>query len=262
LTIPSEDAMHGVQLADGHAPSTQLFPVVGLVASEGGTDALGRILSALPADFRACVLVVRHRTTNSPHVLIDRLQLDLLQVDLLQNRTRLVVSHASEGDVLGPGRVYVAGPDRHLLVTPGGTLHLSDDPTVRHACPSADCLFVSMAESLRERAIVVVLTGYDDYGGGGLEAVKQNGGSVIAQHPLAAERPGTPASAVATGQVDQVVRLDNIAAVLVGLVADGAVGDSCTKVEPKRDRVVASASTPRKSSDTSMPAPRRRPPPR
>ena len=213
--------MLDVQSPDDQDPDTQTFLVIGLAASAGGLDALRQILSALPADFPACILVVQHRTADHPNSLID----------LLQRRTRLVVKYATDGEVLSPAKVYVARPDRHLLVMSGETLHLSDAPRVKFARPSADCLFTSMAGSLRERAVAVVLSGSNSDGSGGLEIIKQNGGVVIAQHPATAVRPEMPTSAVATGQVDQIIPVNRIAFALMVLVAERTIGGLNSKHE-------------------------------
>lgn len=185
------------------------FFVVGIAASAGGLEALRVIVPALPNDFPACVLVVRHRTTDGP---------DLLP-DILQSRTMLRVKQAEEGDVLAPGTVFVARPGWHLLVTPHGTLHLSDAPKVKYVRPAADLLFKSMAEGLGRWAVAVVLTGYDGDGSGGLADIRAGGGQVIVQHPDTAQEPGMPNAALGTGQVDHLVPLDRIASVVMTFVA-------------------------------------------
>jgi two-component system chemotaxis response regulator CheB len=185
------------------------YLVVGIAASAGGLEALTVIVSALPDDFPACVLIVRHRSTDGPDLLTD----------ILQGHTRLRVQQAEEGSLLAPAKVYVARPARHLLVTPDGTLHLSDAPKVKFVRPAADLLFKSMAESLGRRAVAVVLTGYDSDGSGGLADIRAAGGRVIVQHPDTAKVPGMPDAAIGTGQVDHVVPLEEIAPAMMVLVA-------------------------------------------
>ncbi len=167
------------------------------------------IVSALPDEFPACLLVVRHRTSAGPH----------LAPEILQGLTRLRVKEAAEGDPLEPGAVYIARPAWHLLVTPDSTLHLSDAAKVKHVRPAADVLFRSMAEHLGQRAVAVVLTGYDSDGSGGLAAIRARGGRVIVQHPDTALVPGMPTAALGTGQVDHVLPLDRIAHALKIIVA-------------------------------------------
>jgi two-component system chemotaxis response regulator CheB len=184
------------------------FFVIGLAASVGGLDALKVIVSALPDDFPACVLVIRHRTTDGP---------DLLP-DILRASTRLRVKQAENGDPLAPATVYTARPGWHLLVNPDGTLRLSDAPKVKHVRPAADLLFKSMAEILGRRAVAVVLTGYDCDGSGGLADIRAGGGRVIVQCPDTAQAPDMPVSALQTGQVDLIVPLQGIAPALMDKV--------------------------------------------
>jgi len=185
------------------------FFVVGVAASTGGMDALKEIVSGLPDDFPACLLVVRHCTADGPDLLAD----------ILQAETKLRVTQAEEGDVLAPGAIFIARPGWHLLVTSDDTLHLSGAPKVKFVRPAADVLFKSMAEHLGERAVAVVLTGYDGDGSGGLANIKQNGGAVIVQDPATAKVPGMPNAALETGQVDHMVPLDRIAHALKIVVA-------------------------------------------
>src|SRR5687768_1474835 len=125
------------------------FYVFGMAASAGGLEALKVIVSALPNDFPACILIVRHRSTTGP---------DLLS-EILRGWTGLRVKEVEEGDVLAPATVYTARPGWHLLVGRNDTLHLSDAPKVKFVRPAADLLFKSMADTLRGRAVAVVLTG-------------------------------------------------------------------------------------------------------
>ncbi len=90
--------------------------------------------------------------------------------------------------------------------------------------PSADLLFESVAGSFGPRAIACVLTGSGTDGAMGVRAVKSRGGTVIAQDPAEAEFSGMPEAAVATGAVDFVLGLDEIAPVLTGLASAGREG--------------------------------------
>jgi two-component system, chemotaxis family, protein-glutamate methylesterase/glutaminase len=191
-----------------HRPAPT-FCVVALAASAGGLAAISRILSGLPADFPAAVLVVLHRTAQEPFQLPD----------LLSRRTPLRVEQAREGTALRPATVFVAPPDWHLLVNVDGTLSLSRSAKVKSVRPSADRLFESLAAGFKERAIAVVLTGADGDGSGGVPIIKKMGGVVIAQDAATAEVPGMPLAAIATGAADRILPLEEIAPALVTLVA-------------------------------------------
>jgi two-component system chemotaxis response regulator CheB len=137
---------------------------------------------------------------------------------LLDRRSALRTTEAREGEHLEPGRIYIAPPNRHLLVNPDGTLSLSQSDLVHFLRPSADLLFESVAASYRERVVAVVLTGSGSDGAMGVEAVKKMGGTVIAQDQDSSEFFGMPHSAINTGCVDVVLPLDEIPQALVQLV--------------------------------------------
>ncbi len=142
---------------------------------------------------------------------------------VLAARTELPVRDAVDGDRLRPGVVLVAPPDRHLVVGPGDTLRLTQSAPVRGVRPSADVLFGSLAAACGPRIVAVVLTGFGSDGADGVVTVKQAGGTVLAQDEETSEIYGMPLAAVATGAVDRVLPLGEIAAALVGLVGARAV---------------------------------------
>ena len=193
-------------------PIESSHQVIALAATVGGLNALPRILSALPYDFPAGLLVVQHRTAREPNFLVK----------ILADCTSLAVKWAGEGDCLRTGTVFVAVPDWHLLVTPERSLSLARTEKVKHLRPSADPLLLSMAANVKGRAVAVVLTGNDGDGSGGVGAIRRNGGFVIAQEATTAEVPSMPHSAIATGCVDRVVPLERIAATLEALVRERA----------------------------------------
>jgi two-component system chemotaxis response regulator CheB len=86
-----------------------------MAASASGLRALGRVLAALPADFPAAIVVVQHLDRHHPGLLAE----------ILGRAAALRVKQAEDGERLQPGAVYIAPPDRHLLVNPDGTLSLS-----------------------------------------------------------------------------------------------------------------------------------------
>ncbi|MFN2183134.1 MAG: chemotaxis protein CheB [Anaerolineae bacterium] len=179
-----------------------------MAASAGGLSALSQVLSGLPKDFPAPVAVVQH---------LDPRHRSLM-AEILGKRTALEVRQAREGDDLQPGWVYIAPPDHHLLINGDGTLSLSRSELVHFVRPSADLLFDSMAASYGTRAIAVVLTGSGSDGEMGVRAVKEKGGTVIAQSEKSAEYFGMPGAAIATKSVDFVLALEEIAPALITLV--------------------------------------------
>lgn len=195
--------------------STQAaFDIVALASSAGGLRALEEVLSALPEQFPAAVVVVQH---------LDPRHRSLM-ASILDRHTALRVKQAEAGEKITGGTVYIAPPNKHLLVNPDSSLSLSDSELVHFVRPSADLLFESVAGSFKERAIAVVLTGTGSDGAMGVRAIKKMGGTVIAQDQGTSEFFGMPGGAIQTGEVDFVLPLMEIGPALVTLVLTGEAG--------------------------------------
>lgn len=180
----------------------QLMVAVG--ASWGGLEAIAQLLSRLPASFRSPVAVVQHRGPATPQGVMRH---------YLAGRCHLEVVDAEDKEPVRDGRVYLAPPDYHLLVD-DGTLSLSLEAPVAFSRPSVDVLFESAADSYGPGLSAVVLTGANHDGSRGAVAVRDAGGTVLAQDPAEAERPEMPAAAIATGAVHHVLPLEGLAAKL------------------------------------------------
>jgi len=201
---------------DRHKPNHfegAAFDIVAIAASAGGLMAISKVISGLPADFPAAILVVQH---------LDPRHRSLM-ADIISRRTPLHVKSAEEGDVISPSTVFIAPPDRHLLVNSDGTLSLTQSELVHFVRPSADLLFESAAASYRDRAIAVVLTGTGSDGSMGVQAIKNMGGTVIVQDEKTSEFFGMPGAAIKTGSVDFTLPLDEIAPALMSLVKGSEV---------------------------------------
>lgn len=188
--------------------TAQAFEIVALAASAGGLNALTHVLTALPADFPAALVIVQH---------VDPRHRSLM-AEILSRRTSLKVTQACEGDAITAGHAYIAPPDRHLLVNPDRRLALSRTKLVQFVRPSADLLFESTAAVYTRSAIAVVLSGTGRDGSMGVKAVKQMGGTVIVQDE-ASEFPGMPQAARESVAPDFILPLDDIAPALRTLVA-------------------------------------------
>ena len=159
------------------------FPVVALVASAGGLDALSRVLAPLPADLPAAVLVALHQDPAQPSVLAA----------LLRRRTRLLVEVAGDRAGLRPGLALVVPPGCHLLVTAEARIGLIDSGALPPARPSADLLLATLAVTCGARALAVVLTGTGHDGQAGVRAIAHCGGTVLAQDAKPADaKPEEP----------------------------------------------------------------------
>jgi two-component system chemotaxis response regulator CheB len=183
--------------------ASERIVVVG--ASAGGVEALSKLMDGLPADFAAPMVIVLHIPAESPSFLAQ----------ILARHSRLPVHTAEDGMQAVPGEVYVAPPDRHVVVEKGGTLRTPRGPRVNSHRPAVDPLFLSAADAYGRNAIGVVLTGTREDGTSGLLAIKQCGGIAIVQDPSEAAYPSMPQSAMEHVKVDHSVALHDLPELLV-----------------------------------------------
>ena len=186
--------------------SDRRFDIVAIGASAGGLHALGTVLSPIASNFPSSILVVQHL---DPHH-------KSLMGDLLGRQTKLRVKQAEHGEVILPGFVYIAPPDEHLLVGPG-KIQLAHSQLVHYSRPSIDLMFESVAGTYGSRSVGVVLSGSNKDGAAGIRTIHEAGGVTLAQQPEHAEFRTMPQAAIATGCVDRVVELAEMAAVLTEL---------------------------------------------
>jgi two-component system, chemotaxis family, protein-glutamate methylesterase/glutaminase len=193
----------------GRPPTTQR-DVVAIGASAGGLRALRTLVSQLPADFPAAILVVMHIGTQ-PSILPS----------LLTAWGVLPAVHAEDGGPLLPGRLHIAPPDHHLLVT-GDSIRLLRGPKEHHTRPAIDPLFRSVAVCCGPRVVGIVLSGHLDDGTAGLQAIKACGGIAVVQDPREAQVSSMPMSALRHVDVDHCLPSAGMARLLTGLVAQPA----------------------------------------
>jgi two-component system chemotaxis response regulator CheB len=207
----------------------QALIVIG--ASAGGLAALRALAAGLPADLRAPVCIVQH---------IGQHRSELPAI--LGAAGPLPAAHAEDGAPLANGHLYIAPPDRHLLVT-NSHLHLTRGPRENFARPAIDPLFRSAAEAFGPNAIGVILTGNLNDGAAGLYELKRRGGIAVVQDPFDAENRDMPESVLAHVEVDYCMPIAEMAPLLARLAADTAGGleseQAAEEMEMIEDRVMA-----------------------
>jgi two-component system chemotaxis response regulator CheB len=177
--------------------------------SAGGVEAMVRLAAALPHDLPAAVLVVHHFPANSVSALPS----------ILSRAGPLPAVHAVHEQVLHPGRIYIAPPDRHMLIVEN-RIHLSRGPRENGHRPAVDPLFRTAARSFGRRVVGVLLSGSLDDGTVGLMAVKRHGGLAVVQDPDEALYPAMVESAMERVGVDVVSPVQDIAQLLTRLTRE------------------------------------------
>ena len=173
-------------------------------ASAGALEALSVILPMLPAGFRLPLMVVVHVPPDKRSVLAE----------LFQAKCRIPVREAEDKEPIDGGTVYFAPPDYHLLVEADKSLSLSSDEPVLFSRPSIDVLFESAADAYGSGLIAIVLTGANQDGAKGLQAVVEAGGIAIVQNPDGAFASAMPEAAIEMSPSARVMSLNAIAAYL------------------------------------------------
>jgi two-component system CheB/CheR fusion protein len=184
-------------------------PIVAIGASAGGLEAISRLFEQMPANSGMAFIVVQHLEPTHKSMMAE----------LLAGHTAMPVAEAVEGCALRADHVYVIPPGRFLSVR-AGLLHLSPADTQSGARQPFDHLLRSLAKTCPTRTIAVILSGTGGDGSAGLQALHEAGGSAVAQSPEEAEFSGMPQSAIATGLVDRIVALADIAQALRDLATE------------------------------------------
>lgn len=180
--------------------------VVAIGASAGGVEALSSLAAGLAPDLPYAYLVVLHMPVGAPSVLAR----------IIDRKGSLPAVTAEDGADLQPGRIYVAPPNRHLLVA-DHRLVLSQGPTENGHRPAINALFRSVALTFGARAIGVLLSGVLDDGVLGLAAIRSRGGATIGQAPDDALFAAMPTNARDAGVLDQQAAAADIGEVLTKL---------------------------------------------
>jgi two-component system chemotaxis response regulator CheB len=180
-------------------------PVIVIGSSTGGPRALQQVLSGLPADLPAAMVVVQHMPPAFVRPLVQR----------LNEGAPLVVQEAASGKHLACGLALVAPGDYHVQFGASGRVVLDQGPRRNHVRPAVDVTMESAAEHFKSSVIGVVLTGMGTDGTQGAGRIKAAGGKVIAEHESTCVVYGMPRSVAEAGWTDRIVPLPEVASTLM-----------------------------------------------
>jgi two-component system chemotaxis response regulator CheB len=177
--------------------------VVAIGASTGGTEALKKVLSMMPPNSPAMV-IVQHMPPHFTTAFAER----------LNSLCPFEVKEASDGDTVRQGRALLAPGNFHMLLKRSGAqyyVEVKNGPRIHHQRPAVDVLFRSTAKYAGANAVGVILTGMGADGAQGLLEMKQTGARTIAQDEKSCVVFGMPKEAIKLGAVDRVVSIENVA---------------------------------------------------
>lgn len=179
-------------------------------ASTGGPAAVAKIISKLPADFQAAVVVIQHVDESFAPGLAE----------WLDQQSALPVRLAREGDKVENGVILISGTNNHLVVKDGQTLGYKVEPAATPYRPSVDVFFESMLASWSGRSIAALLTGMGKDGAEGLLKLRNNGVFTIAQSAETCAVYGMPKAAVELNAAVKILPIDSIAETILNHLAE------------------------------------------
>lgn len=178
--------------------SSERLIVIG--SSTGGPGMVQKVLSGLPANIAAGILVVQHMPKEFTKQFAHR----------LSEKTEFIVREANEGDEIRDHEILVAPGDYHMIVLPNRKIHLDSSEKRFGVRPSVNMTMVSAAEVYGSNVIGVVLTGMGHDGGFGMKTIKKRGGHTIVQNKETCVIFGMPKAVIDLDAADHVVGINEI----------------------------------------------------
>src|SRR5262245_17690090 len=218
--------------------------IIAVGVSTGGPNALQFILSRIPAEFSASILVVQHMPEGFTEMFARR----------LDECCALDVQEARSGDLLLAGRVLVCPGNRHMMVRRMPRVDiavLNDAAPVNGHRPSVDVLFHAVAQEFGPTSVGVLMTGMGEDGAEGLGAIKAAGGYTIAQSEDTCVVPGMPRAAILKGYASRIVPLESIGPQLVAQFGGDRASE---RLERDREKQERKEKPERKDAGEGMPA--------
>ncbi|AGA74609.1 chemotaxis response regulator protein-glutamate methylesterase [Pseudomonas plecoglossicida] len=191
--------------AHSPAPKRKPYKLVAIGTSTGGPVALQRVLTQLPANFPAPIVLIQHMPAAFTKAFAER----------LDKLCRISVKEAEDGDMLRPGLALLAPGGKQMMIDGRGTVKILPGDERLNYKPCVDITFGSAAKSYGDKVLSVVLTGMGADGREGARLLKQGGSTVWAQDEASCVIYGMPMAIVKANLADAVYSLDEIGKHLV-----------------------------------------------
>jgi two-component system chemotaxis response regulator CheB len=202
---PARAAAPAVAPAHSPAPKRKPYKLVAIGTSTGGPVALQRVLTQLPANFPAPIVLIQHMPAAFTKAFAER----------LDKLCRISVKEAEDGDMLRPGLALLAPGGKQMMIDGRGTVKILPGDERLNYKPCVDITFGSAAKSYGDKVLSVVLTGMGADGREGARLLKQGGSTVWAQDEASCVIYGMPMAIVKANLADAVYSLDEIGKHLV-----------------------------------------------
>jgi len=199
LTRPAAPAPSS-PAASSSAPKRKAYKLVAIGTSTGGPVALQRVLTQLPANFPAPILLIQHMPAAFTKAFAER----------LDKLCRINVKEAEDGDLLRPGLALLAPGGKQMMVDTRGVVRILPGDERLNYKPCVDITFGSAAKSFHDKVLAVVLTGMGADGREGARLLKQGGSQVWAQDEASCVIYGMPMAVVKANLADAVYGLEEI----------------------------------------------------
>lgn len=184
------------------------FPMVLIGGSAGSLTVLFELLPTLPEVFSYTLLIVVHRKNSSDSSLSE----------LLGLKSKAPVLEIDDKQVIRPGIVYLAPADYHVLIESDLTFSLDASEKVNFSRPSLDVTFESAAEAFGTSLTAIILSGANEDGSKGMQAIAKAGGQLIAQDPSTAQMSVMPQQAILLNDIQTILSPVEIEAYMATLV--------------------------------------------
>lgn len=213
--LDQEEDQEAVEAGKGRTGS-QAVEIVAVGSSTGGPAALQIVLTKLPSDFRAAVVVSQHMPKGFTAPLAER----------LDRMCHIKIKEAAEGDIIEPGKAYICPGGQHLGLKKRGSrrqISLREGRFEDKYIPSVDHMMSSVAEHYGIASMGVILTGMGNDGKHGMLDIKTQGGYTIAESEETAVVFGMPAEAIKNGGVERILPISEISAEIIRIVKNPSV---------------------------------------
>ena len=201
--------------------------IVGIGASAGGLEAINELFDNMPSDTGFAFVVVQHLSPDYKS----------LMGELLAKHTQMKILEVEDGMSLKANHIYLL-PPKKLLTIERNKFVLREKVRDHHPNTSIDVFLESLAKSKKEKAVAIILSGTGTDGTRGIQAIKNNGGSVFVQDPLSAEFDGMPNSAIATGYADLILSPEMMPYEMLGFLQEAPLIRSFNVLNEKDEAII------------------------